>query len=72
MDSPASEPRAWRCETCGGHLCPPIVVAGFAVPADYVCLACGRPYWWKGTPPRLTTLALVTPVVQDEDEDEDD
>jgi len=47
-----------RCNACGGVLVPP--AAAFVDPVapntDYVCLQCGRPYRWIGTPPQLTLV----------------
>jgi DNA-directed RNA polymerase subunit RPC12/RpoP len=47
-----------RCESCGSLLVPPSLAIGFRIPAeaDYVCMKCGRPYRWSGTPPRLITI----------------
>jgi DNA-directed RNA polymerase subunit RPC12/RpoP len=49
------------CHACGSQLVPPNVVSDFKVPAsaDYVCLSCGRAYWWMGNPPMLTVLRIL-------------
>jgi hypothetical protein len=44
-----------RCDSCGGMLVPPTVIPESVASADYLCLQCGRPYSWSGTPPTLTT-----------------
>jgi DNA-directed RNA polymerase subunit RPC12/RpoP len=50
-----------RCTGCNGRLVPPALVSWFKSVAgtDYVCMNCGRPYRWIGTPPKLTTLSVV-------------
>lgn len=51
------------CGTCGSVLVPADVVPWFTpwstIPkgADYVCLDCGRPYRWVGSPAKLTLIA---------------
>jgi hypothetical protein len=49
-----------RCPACDGLLVAPEAAFVEKVPSstDYVCLTCGPPYRWVGTPPHLT-LALV-------------
>jgi hypothetical protein len=39
-------------------LVPPAAAFVHSVPpnTDYVCLQCGRPYRWVGTPPQLTPV----------------
>jgi DNA-directed RNA polymerase subunit RPC12/RpoP len=39
-------------------LVPPEIAPGLTAPAkaDYVCLKCGRPYYWIGNPPTLQTI----------------
>jgi len=47
-----------RCAMCDGVLVPPAAAFVHPVPpnTDYVCLECGRPYRWIGTPPQLTPV----------------
>jgi len=51
-----------RCESCNGLLVPPAITdwASIHASADYVCLQCARPYNWRGQPPRLVTLSLLS------------
>jgi hypothetical protein len=60
-----------KCVACGGLLVPPVLASVFLTPpgADYVCLACGRPYHWTtGNPPKLTVLEIER---RGENDDED-
>jgi hypothetical protein len=52
-----------RCAACGGLLVAPEAAFGQTAPpsTDYVCLQCGRPYRWDGTPPRLTLAPIERP-----------
>ena len=59
-----------RCHSCGGMLLPPELAHGAPSGADYVCLRCGRPYRWTGTPARLATVRPPTQTAQDEPDDE--
>jgi uncharacterized protein with PIN domain len=56
-----------RCAACGGLLVAPEAAFVHRVPprTDSVCLQCGRPYRWDGTPPRLV-VALVEGPREDE------
>lgn len=62
-----------RCAACGSILVPPSFAPTFSVPlgTDYLCLKCGRPYRWVGSPPRLT-VCVVVPSVNRDDEDTGD
>jgi len=63
-----------RCVTCRGVLVPPVVARRVFTPpldADYVCLNCGRPYRWIGSPPRLTLLAMVERLQLDQEEEDE-
>jgi hypothetical protein len=58
-----------RCESCGSLLVPPEFI-GVTAPrtADYVCLTCGRPYRWSGTPPRLITMSTPRDPIDDSED----
>jgi hypothetical protein len=53
---------AERCLICDGWLVPPQLVDPDqsrkvdVSEADYVCIKCLRPYYWRGNPPRLVCL----------------
>ena len=62
-----------RCIVCSAPLVPPSMASLTFKPfghADYVCLRCGRPYRWLGSPPRLTVLATAERHDVDHAEDE--
>jgi hypothetical protein len=46
------------CDWCGGLLVPREMSSLVPVAADndYVCMTCGRPYFWAGHPPRLVSV----------------
>ncbi len=61
-----------RCERCGGLLVPPLAVGSTcARGVDYVCVTCGQPFRWVGTPPTLQAFSIADePRPRENDADE--